>query len=115
METLLALVIGALYAAGLYMMLRRSVVKLVIGLALLAHASNLLVFTGVGLTRGRAPLVPEEATVPAPGVADPLAQALVLTAIVISFGLLVFTVVLLYRAHQAVGSPDLDAMRSTEE
>jgi multicomponent Na+:H+ antiporter subunit C len=48
-------------------------------------------------------------------VADPLAQALVLTAIVISFGLLVFTVVLLYRANRAVGSADLDALRSTEQ
>jgi multicomponent Na+:H+ antiporter subunit C len=115
LEILLALIIGVLYASGLYMMLRRSVVKLVIGLALLAHATNLLVFTGVGLTRGQPPLVPEGATVTPPGVADPLAQALVLTAIVISFGLLVFTVVLLYRAYQAVGSPDLDAMRSTEE
>ena len=115
LEILIAVVIGALYAAGLYLMLRRNIVKLVIGLALLAHASNLLVFTSVGLTRGRSPLVAEGALAPPPEVADPLAQALVLTAIVISFGLLVFTVVLLYRAHQAVGSPDLDAMRSTEE
>lgn len=115
LETLLAVVIGALYAAGLYMMLRRSLVKLIIGMALLAHAVNLLIFTSIGLTRGRAPLVPEGATAPAPGVADPLAQALVLTAIVISFGLLVFTVVLLYRANRAVGSADLDALRSTEQ
>ena len=114
MEVLLAVVVGALYAAGIYMMLRRSLLKLVIGLALLGHAANLLIFTGAGLTRGRAPLVPEGAQAPAGPVADPLAQALVLTAIVISFGLLVFTVVLLYRSYQAVGASDLDEMRSTE-
>lgn len=114
MESLLAVVIGGLYAVGLYMLLRRSLFKLVIGLAMLAHASNLLVFTSVGLTRGRAPLVPEGALAPAPGVADPLAQALVLTAIVISFGLLVFTVVLLYRAHQAIGFTELDELRNTD-
>jgi multicomponent Na+:H+ antiporter subunit C len=114
MESLLAIIIGGLYATGLYMILRRSTAKLIIGLAMLAHASNLLVFTSVGLTRGRAPLIPEGAEAPAPGVADPLAQALVLTAIVISFGLLVFTVVLLYRAQQAIRFTELDELRNTE-
>jgi multicomponent Na+:H+ antiporter subunit C len=113
-ETVLAFVVGSLYAAAIYLMLRRNVVRLVIGLALLSHATNLLIFTSAGLTRGRPPLVPDGAEVPAGAVADPLAQALILTAIVISFGLLVFVVVLLYRAHQAVGSPDVDDMRSTE-
>jgi multicomponent Na+:H+ antiporter subunit C len=113
-ETVLAFVIGALYCAAIYMVLRRNVLRLVIGLALLAHATNLLIFTTAGLSRGRAPLVPEGAEVPAGAVADPLAQAFILTAIVISFGLLVFVVVLLYRAYQEVGSPDVDDMRSTE-
>lgn len=114
METTAAFVVGGLYAAGMYLMLRRNIVKLVIGLALIAHAANLLIFTCTGLTRGRAPLIPEGASTPPPPVADPLAQALVLTAIVISFGLTVFAVVLLYRAYQAVGSNDLHALRSTE-
>jgi multicomponent Na+:H+ antiporter subunit C len=113
-ETVLAFVVGALYAAAVYLLLRRNVVRLVIGLALLGHATNLLIFTSAGLTRGRPPLVPEGAAAPAGAVADPLAQAFILTAIVISFGLLAFVVVLLYRAHQAVGSPDVDDMRSTE-
>jgi multicomponent Na+:H+ antiporter subunit C len=115
MESVLAFVIGALYTAGVYMVLRRNIVRLVIGLALLSHATNLLIFTCAGLTRGRAPLVPVGAQVPSGVVADPLAQAFILTAIVISFGLLVFVVVLLYRAGQSVGSPDVDEMRSTEE
>jgi multicomponent Na+:H+ antiporter subunit C len=53
----LALVIGLLYAAGLYLVMRRSMVKLILGLALLAHAANLLIFTVGGLTRGGTPIV----------------------------------------------------------
>ena len=58
MATLLAIVIGCLYAAGIYMMLRRSLFKLVLGLVLLSHGANLLIFTVGGLTRGRPPVVP---------------------------------------------------------
>ena len=57
METVLAFVIGALYAAGLFMMLRPSAVKLIIGISLLGHAANLLIFTIAGLTRGKPPLI----------------------------------------------------------
>jgi hypothetical protein len=70
------------------MMLRRSIVKLMIGLMLLSNAANLLIFTAAGLTRGVPPLVPEGLTRPDGLSADPLPQALVLTAIVISFGVL---------------------------
>jgi multicomponent Na+:H+ antiporter subunit C len=114
MEVLLAVVIGGLYAVGLYMMLRRSLVKLVIGLAILSHGANLLIFTIGGLVRARAPIVPPGATEPVPPFADPLPQALVLTAIVISFGVTAFTIVLLQRAYQAVGTDDLDQMKATD-
>jgi multicomponent Na+:H+ antiporter subunit C len=114
LQTLLAIVIGSLYATGIFMILRRSMAKLVIGLAMLSHAANLLIFTAAGLRRGPPPLVPEGATEPPGPIAEPLAQALVLTAIVISFGLLAFTVALLYRAHQAVGANDLDEMTRTD-
>ena len=58
MATVLAVVIGCLYAAGIYMMLRRSLFKLILGLSLLSHGANLLIFTVGGLTRARPPLVP---------------------------------------------------------
>jgi multicomponent Na+:H+ antiporter subunit C len=111
---LLALVTGALYAGGLYMMLRRGIVKLIIGLALLSHAANLLIFTAGGLTRGRPPLVREGAALDPAAVADPLPQALILTAIVISFGVLAFALALLHRTFAAVGSDDTDQIRSTD-
>jgi multicomponent Na+:H+ antiporter subunit C len=110
----LALVIGALYAAGLYMVMRRSMVKLVFGLALLAHAANLLIFTVGGLTRGGTPIVPGGAQAPIPPFPDPVPEALVLTAIVIGFGVQAFVLVLIKRAHHETGTDDLDSLRSTD-
>ena len=114
MDTLLAFVVGGLYAAGLYLMMRRNIVKLIIGLSLLGHAANLLIFTAGGLTRAQPPLIPEGANRPVELFADPLPQALILTAIVISFGVLAFALVLSYRAYQMIGTDDLDAMKTTD-
>jgi multicomponent Na+:H+ antiporter subunit C len=113
-EIVLAVVVGALYAAGLYTVMRRSIVKLAIGLVLLGHAANLLIFTAAGLTRAQPPLVAEGALRPPAPFADPLPQALILTAIVIGFGVLAFTLALVHRAYQAVGTDDLDEMRTTD-
>ncbi len=52
MEPVMAIAIGLLYAAAIFLMLRRSIVKLVIGLMLLSNAANLLIFTSAGMTRG---------------------------------------------------------------
>jgi multicomponent Na+:H+ antiporter subunit C len=111
---LLAVVAGALYAGGIYMIMRRVLVKLIIGLALLANASNLLIFVAAGLTRGRPPLVPPGGALDYSQVADPVPQALVLTAIVIGFGVLAFALALVQRTYEAVGSDDLDEIRSTD-
>lgn len=114
MEETLAVVIGGLYALGLYLMMRRSIVKLILGIALLGHAANLLIFTAAGLRRGALPLIPQGRQVLGEPHADPLPQALVLTAIVISFGVQAFALVLLKRAQQTVGTDDMDQMRSTD-
>jgi multicomponent Na+:H+ antiporter subunit C len=114
MEFVLAIVIGVLYAAGLYLMMRRSLPKFIIGLTLLSHGANLLIFTAAGLSRGRPPVVPEGMEAPAGLIADPLPQALILTAIVISFALLAFAVVLLLRTHQELGTDDMDKLRGTD-
>lgn len=114
MIVLLAFVIGGLYAMGLYMMMRRSITKLIIGLALLSHAANLLIFTAGGLVRAVPPLIPDEATGITAPFADPVPQALVLTAIVISFGVLAFALVLLHRNYQTTATDDLDDLRATD-
>jgi multicomponent Na+:H+ antiporter subunit C len=111
----LTLAVGALFAAAIYPRLRRSLVKLIVGLVLLGHAANLLIFTVNRPQRDAAPLVPPGESALAPGYADPIPQALILTAIVIGFGVQAFAIVLLKRAHQAVGSDDLDDFRRTEE
>lgn len=114
MEILLAIIIGVLYAAAIYMMMSRSIVKLIIGLALLGHASNLLIFNMGTLVRGRPPLIPEGAEVPVPPFADPLPQALILTAIVIGLGAIAFAIVLVRSVYQQVGTDDIDELRNTE-
>ncbi len=113
MQILLAFVIGGLYAASIYMMLRRSLVKLIMGLALLGYASNLLIFTVGGLVREPA-LIAADASAPVPPFADPLPQAMILTAIVISFGTLAFAIVLIRRVYQIVGTDDIDSITTTD-
>lgn len=114
MEIVLAITVGGLYAAGIYMMLRRNVVKLLIGLGLLSHAANLLIFTAGGVVRGRVPVVPTGEMRPLATVADPLPQALILTAIVISFAVLAFAIGLIYRTYQTLGTDDLDELKATD-
>ena len=114
MEVLLALVIGGLFAGGVYMLLRRSIVKLVVGLILLGHGANLLIFLMGRLTPEQAPLIPADATGLVEPFADPLPQALVLTAIVIGFGLQAFALVLVRRLYALTRTDDLDQLRTTE-
>ena len=114
MATLMAYVIGLLFTASIYMMLRRSIVKLVIGLIILSNAANLLIFVVAGLTRGAPPLIAEGAQQITGTVADQLPQALILTAIVIAFSVLAFAVVLIRRAYEVVGTDDLDQMKDTD-
>ena len=110
MELLLAIVVGVLYAAGLFLMLRRRLAQLVIGLSLMSHGTNILIFTSAGLTRSYPPIV-AEGSVTAPAVfADPVPQALILTAIVIGFGVTAFTLVLSHRVQVVSGSDDIDSI-----
>ena len=112
MEIVLALVIGGLFAGGVYMLLRRNLVKLLVGLILLGHGANLLIFLMGRLIPGRPPLVPVNATQPVGLFADPLPQALVLTAIVISFGMTAFVVILSLRARAELGNDHVDGKES---
>lgn len=108
MEVLLALTSGVLYAAGIYLILRRRLAQLIVGIGLLSNGTNLLIFTAGGLTRGRPPVIPEGAGALVAPYADPVPQALVLTAIVIGFGLLAFSLVLAHRVHDSAGTDDVD-------
>lgn len=114
MEILLALLTGVLIAASTYLMLGRNMIRFIFGLIVLSNAANLILFTAGRLTWGAPPLVPDGASVPDGVVSNALPQALILTAIVISFGLLAFAMVLVYRAYQELGTVDTDKMRVAE-
>lgn len=116
MTFVLALVVGVLFAGATYLMLRRSVVQLILGIVLLSHGTNLLLFLqGDGVVRGNPAFVDPATGVVPESSSDPLVQALILTAIVISFGFSAFIMALAYRTDQAVQSEDLDAMTSTDK
>ena len=110
MELVLAVVAGVLYATGLYLMLRRRLAQIIVGLGLLANGSNVLIFTAAGISRGNPPVLLDN-VVTAP-FADPVPQSLILTAIVIGFGVLAFSLVLAHRIHESAGSDDIDDIGS---
>lgn len=97
-----ALLVGVLAGVAVHLLLRSSIVDHVFGLIVLGHAANLLVFGAGRLRRGAAPVLEGERA-----VADPVPQALVLTAIVISFGLVAFAAVLVARLRGMLPTDDL--------
>ena len=107
MELLLAITAGSLYAAGLYLMMRRRLAQLIIGLGLLTNGTNILIFTSGGLTRAIPPVKPPYMERLEPPFADPVPQSLILTAIVIGFGVLAFALVLAHQVHRTSGSDDI--------
>ncbi len=110
MELLLVLLVGVLYSAGIFLMLRRSMVKLLLGLLLIGNGANILIFLMGGLTKGRPPIIAEDQTNFTGPYADPVPQALILTAIVISFALTAFAIILLKKVYATTGSDDLDSL-----
>lgn len=114
MEIILAILVGVLYAAGVYMLLRRSILKFIIGIIFMSNATNLLVFMASGIIVGKPAFLSEDGLVKAQEIADPLPQALVLTAIVIGFGIVVFTLALKFKFFQTTGTDDLDQLKRTD-
>ncbi|URT70272.1 Na(+)/H(+) antiporter subunit C [Cytobacillus firmus] len=109
MEILMAFVIGILFMSATYLMLSKSLLRIIVGTGLLSHGAHMLILTMGGLKEGSAPLLGEKAP-----YTDPIPQALILTAIVISFGVTAFFLVLAYRAYQELGTDNMDRMRGTE-
>lgn len=93
----LAVLIGVLYTVGTYLLLQRTLTRVIIGLAVITHGANLLLLQAGGAA-GEAPLIGRAVGGPGTGTADPLPQAMVLTAIVIAFGVSAFLLALAYRS-----------------
>lgn len=104
MELLLALTVGALTAAGVYLTLRARTFPLVLGLVFLSYAVNLFLFAMGRLVVGQPPLIAAGVA----GYADPVPQALVLTAIVISFAMTAFVIALALKARAELGNDHVD-------
>lgn len=113
MEIVLAILVGVLYTAAVYMLLRRSILKFIIGIIFMSNATNLLVFLSAGIVPGKPSFVGEELSNSAQ-MADPLPQALVLTAIVIGLGMVVFILALKYKFFEVTGTDDLDQLKKTD-
>ena len=98
---IVALVVAVLLAAGVYLVLQRRAISTILGLGLLSHGVNLLLFSSGRLARGVPPIVLDKTTFHGEiaDFVDPLPQALILTAIVISFGISAFAIALLNRRY----------------
>ncbi|MFK7993234.1 MAG: NADH-quinone oxidoreductase subunit K [Granulosicoccus sp.] len=112
MEILLSVLVGILMSVSVWLMLSRNLVKFLFGLVLISNVANLIIFKVGGLTEGAPPLIVDGNSVQ---YANSLPQALVLTAIVIGFGLVSFTLVLALKAYQAIGTMDVDEMTLAEK
>lgn len=111
MEWLLSLAIGVLTSSGIYLTLRAHTFPVVLGLTLLAYAVNLFLFTMGRLTPGKPAIIQAAAE----SYSDPLPQALVLTAIVIAFGMTAFLIVLALKARGELGTDHVDGIDITEQ
>lgn len=114
MTVVYALTIAAFVGCGLYMMLSRHAVRMVLGLALLTNGAIFMIFFSGRLGATDPAVIPPGAEALATDAANSLPQALVLTAIVIGFALTAFAIALVLQAHRSLGTLDLRQMTAAE-
>lgn len=109
MEIFWSAVIGFLFFASAYLILRRSLAKILLGFLLISHAANLLIFTSGGLKYGKAPFI-KDTVANIKDVSDPLTQSLILTAIVIGFSVISFCIALYANFYAMSPNDDVDEL-----
>lgn len=114
METLVALLAGFLVAVAIWLMLSGNLLRFLFGLLLLSNGVNLAILAAGRLTPGAPPLLGLSGELPPNQMANALPQALLLTAIVIGFGLFAFALALTIRAYRTFGHLEVDRMRAAE-
>jgi multicomponent Na+:H+ antiporter subunit C len=114
MDWLFAALVGLFLAAGIYLVLSRALIRILLGVVVLGNGVNLLIFVAGRLARAAVPIVPPGVMAPEGYYANPLPQALILTAIVIGFAIFAFFAVLALRAYQVMDADDTDHMRLSE-
>ncbi|MEI2297613.1 Na+/H+ antiporter subunit C [Ensifer sp. MJa1] len=114
MEAWFSLLVGIFFTVAVYLLLSKSIIRVLLGVAILGNAVNLLIFTGGRLTRGVPPVIPAGEDALTGPAANALPQALILTAIVISFSFFAFLLVLAWRAYEELQTDNTDEMRVAE-
>jgi multicomponent Na+:H+ antiporter subunit C len=114
MEVVLAALVGILFSISIYLLISTYIIRMLLGVVLLGTSVNLSVFVVGRIGPIAPPLIPNHLEVPPQAIANPLPQALILTAIVISFSFFVFLLVLTYRAYQDLETDDTNDMRVAE-
>lgn len=109
MNLLFALAVAVLFGAGVFLLLKTDLIRVVVGLVLISHAANLTLMAS-GLGEGRSPIYPlgDE------GTSDPVVQALTLTAIVIGFAVTALLLGLVYRVYVSRFAADMDQVALEE-
>ena len=114
MEILMSIVIGVCYASAVFLLLQKRLLQVLLGIALLSHAINLLIFVAAGLHGTSLPIIPEGKEILPSTAVDPLLQALILTSIVIGLALFGFALALAYRCMAVLGHDDIDQLTNTD-
>lgn len=114
MDVLFAALVGVFVAVGVYLILSRALIRVLLGIVVLGNGVNLLIFVAGRLTRATPPIVPRGAPALDGYFANPLPQALILTAIVIGFAIFAYFAVLALRTYQIADADNTDHMRLTE-
>jgi len=106
----MSILVGILFAIGIYLILTKTLLRIILGTSILGHGVNLLIITMGGLKKGGPPLLGIKNLT----YADSLPQALLLTAIVINFATTALFLVLSYRAYKVLGTDDTEQLRGVE-
>lgn len=114
MDYALAALAGLFLTAAIYLLLSRSLIRMLLGLVLLGNAINLVILVAGRLSRLVPPIILGNDTAPIAAAANPLPQALILTAIVIGFAMFAFLLLLAWRAYENLEADDTDRMRVAE-
>ena len=111
MEIVISILAGGLFACAVYLMLQKNLLRVIFGTVIISHAAHLLILTMGKLNRGAPPVLTDGVS----AYTDPLPQALILTSIVISFGVTSLLLVLAYRAYKTNGTDNFEQMRGTDD
>ncbi|MGI6119493.1 MAG: Na(+)/H(+) antiporter subunit C [Desulfosporosinus sp.] len=111
METFMSIAVGILFTIGTYLILSKTLLRIILGTSIIGHGVNLLILTMGGLKKGGPPILGLKEVF----ITDPLPQALLLTAIVINFATTALFLVLSYRAYKVLGTDDAEQLRGYED